>query len=72
MLQVVLVAQSAELPVKVIHTSYLRRLICSFLHELLAVLALWLLLQTLYVLLKRGSSDFILRLSNEDYLSCNE
>lgn len=43
-LQVVL-APLAELPVKVTHMSCLR-LICSFLHEFLAVLALWMLLQT--------------------------
>lgn len=66
-LQVVL-AQSAELPVKLIHTSYSRKLISSFLHEFFAILALWLLLQAQYVLLKKDSFDFILRLSNEDYL----
>jgi len=66
MLQVVF-AQSAELSVKAIHVSYLR-LICSFLDELLAVLALCALLQTLHVLLKGYSFDFMLRLSNEDNL----
>lgn len=66
-------APSAELPVKVTHARYFTRLICSFLHEVLAALALCLLVQTLCAMLKKYSFDFTfisLRLSNE-VITCN-